>query len=87
MVNFQFLRNDGQTLGKRGRKIKIVHMDGEKASVTTILKRYAFLMLIPLIPTAGDAVALVNALLIFGAAQRCGHDLISGTKVVYVEKS
>ena len=38
IVNFQFLRNDGQTMGKRGRKIKIVHMDGEKASV---VKRYA----------------------------------------------
>ena len=87
VVNFQFLRNDGQTMGKRWHSIKIVHMDGEKASMTTILKRYAVFMFVPLIPLAGDAISLVNSLLIFAAAKRCGHDLIAGTKVVYVSKS
>ena len=82
VVNFQYLRNDGQTVGKRGRKIKIVHMDGEKASMVSIVKRYAFFMLIPAIPYGGDVISLIDALLIFAATQRCGHDLIAGTKVV-----
>ena len=87
MQNFQFLRNDGQTIGKRGRKIKIVHMDGEKASMVSIVKRYAFFLLLPIIPYAGDVIGLIDALMIFAATQRCGHDLIAGTKVVYATQS
>ena len=46
-----------------------------------------FFMLIPATPYVGDVIGLVNALLIFAAAQRCGHDLIAGTKVVYATQS
>ncbi len=44
--------------------------------------RYLPTQVIVAIPVVGALYALVDALFIFGAEQRCLHDLIAGTKVV-----
>jgi uncharacterized RDD family membrane protein YckC len=82
-INFKFLKNDGQTIGKKAVKTKIVTNDGEPASFGGhILKRYAFYNFISVIPVAGQILSIINAVIIFGSAKRCGHDFIGGTKVV-----
>jgi uncharacterized RDD family membrane protein YckC len=93
LLNGYLLASRGQTIGKFLTKIQII--DYQSSKLVPFLKLYVFryLWLLPLtvvvalIPGALDdnlvnLVALIDALLIFGAARRCLHDLIAGTKVV-----
>lgn len=83
LINGKFLAENGQTLGKKALGIRIVNMDDTKPSLADIvIKRYTPFTAMALVPGIGSVLGLVNALLIFGAAHRCGHDLIAGTKVV-----
>ena len=78
------LINHGQTIGKRLLKIKIVTIDGQKAKVWPHLSlRLGFIAIFSIMPVIGPAVLLVSTLLIFSQSQRCGHDHVAGTKVVY----
>jgi uncharacterized RDD family membrane protein YckC len=75
-----FLSRDGQTIGKKAMKIRIVRYDdgGNPGFVKAVLLRAivnGFIGIIPFYP-------LVDILFIFGAEQRCIHDLLAGTKVV-----
>lgn len=74
------LSRDGQTLGKKAVKVRIVRYDdgsnpGFGRAVGLRLFVNGFLSMIP-------GYSLVDLLFIFGAERRCLHDLIAGTKVV-----
>jgi uncharacterized RDD family membrane protein YckC len=75
-----FLSRDGQTIGKKALKIRIVRYDdgGNPGFVKAVLLRAIVNGFIGIIPGYG----LVDILFIFGAEQRCIHDLLAGTKVV-----
>ena len=82
-INWRFLKESGQTIGKKAAKTKVVTLDGRVPRVDDqVFKRYAFLNLIGLIPVVGTVVAVVNILFIFGKERRCLHDRLAGTKVV-----
>lgn len=85
-VNYKMLQSSGQTFGKRAMGIRIVADDNSILPAKTVLaKRYVPVWGVTAIPVVGGFIALVNALLIFGNAKQCGHDIIAGTKVVNVE--
>jgi len=71
---------DGQTIGKKVMKIKIVRIDtGENGGfMPNVLMRWLLNGLLALIPF----YALVDILFIFREDRRCIHDMIAGTKVV-----
>ncbi|MNN94322.1 RDD family protein [compost metagenome] len=83
LVNGHFLKNYGQTLGKRLLKIAIVDLDGKVPELgNLLLKRYLLWWLLAYIPVVGVLVVLVDYLFIFRADRRCLHDLAAGTRVV-----
>lgn len=82
IYQFRLLLRDGQTIGKRVMKIRIVdYQNGTVPSAGKIIgMRYfvnGILGNIPLYP-------IVDHLLIFGEERRCVHDFLAGTKVVQV---
>lgn len=86
LVQFPFLKATGQTIGKKAMKTKIVTLSGEKPSMADlILKRYAFMHLIRVIPFAGKLLSLINILCVFGKDRSCIHDMVAGTKVVQTQ--
>jgi uncharacterized RDD family membrane protein YckC len=80
VVQFVYLTRDGQTIGKKAMKIRIVRYDddGNPGFVKAVLLRAIFNGILGCFP----GYALVDILFIFGAEQRCIHDQIAGTKVV-----
>jgi uncharacterized RDD family membrane protein YckC len=82
--NIWLLAKDGQTIGKRLMKIRIVsHADGAILPISRLL----LLRVLPiqgatLIPVIGGFLALLDVLLIFRADQRTLHDHLAGTVVV-----
>jgi uncharacterized RDD family membrane protein YckC len=77
------LSTQGQTLGKRWMKVRIVSMDGSKAGfVKAVLLRAFVNGLIGAVPYLGMVYSLVDILMIFREDRRCIHDLIAGTRVV-----
>ena len=75
-----YLAQNGQSIGKRWRGIRVVRLDGNRASLGRILFLRNF------VPSALSSlcglVGLVDALLIFGEQRRCLHDMIADTKVI-----
>ena len=75
-----YLAQNGQSIGKRWRGIRVVRMDGSRASLGRIVFLRNFM------PAALSSfcglVGIVDALLIFGQDKRCLHDMIADTKVV-----
>ncbi|MBX2858435.1 MAG: RDD family protein [Cellvibrionaceae bacterium] len=82
LINGRFLLANGQTLGKKLLNIKIVSVDGKKAELNHLLKRYGFYFFIALFPVVGPLLSLVNILFVFSKSKRCLHDLVAGTHVV-----
>jgi len=82
-INFKFLINSGQTIGKKALGIKITDMGGNLPTLKGhLLKRYATYFLPAQIPVVGQIFSLVNILFIFGKQKRCLHDLAGGTQVI-----
>lgn len=83
ILNLYFLHRDGQTLGKKALKIRIVRLNDERASLGRI---FALRMLVPgvigAVPIIGPMFSLADALFIFGEQRRCIHDYLADTKVV-----
>lgn len=87
LVNSHFLKNFGQTLGKRLLKIAIVNLDGQVPELGgLLLKRYLVWWLLAYIPMIGVLLVLVDYLFIFRADRRCLHDLLAGTRVVQLPR-
>lgn len=81
-VNYVFLK-EGQTVGKKVLNLRIVGRDNQLKSVDELLlKRYAPVWGVGLIPYIGGLLALINVLCIFRDNRACIHDDIAETKVV-----
>lgn len=80
IYQLSILVREGQTIGKRIMKIRIVDYEtGEVPSAGKLIgMRYMVNGLLGNIPF----YPLIDHLLIFGAEQRCVHDYLAGTKVV-----
>jgi uncharacterized RDD family membrane protein YckC len=75
----KYLMADGQSIGKKATRIKVVRRDGSSVSVTrVILLRNVLNGLLGMIPFYG----LIDVLFIFGDARRCVHDHIADTIVI-----
>ncbi len=83
--NYKFLIHNGQTIGKKILKIKIVELDNTLPSKRTLLNRYLVYFVPTYIPVVGSWLSLINILFIFGKEKRCIHDYIAKTKVIDVE--
>lgn len=82
LVHAYFLKNDGQTIGKKLVGIKIVDLNNNVPGLWKIITMRYLPMEAALIPVLGPIFGLVDSLLIFRADRRCAHDHIAGTKVV-----
>ncbi|HEY9102829.1 RDD family protein [Chitinimonas sp.] len=83
LINGYLLYQGGQTVGKKLLGIRVVKLDGSKATLLTLtVVRHLPLNLVGLIPVVGSIIQLADALFIFRENRRCLHDLIAGTKVV-----
>ncbi|MGF1841629.1 RDD family protein [Vibrio clamense] len=83
VVNWKFLSESGQTVGKKILNIKVVYTDSSQATVQDLVfKRYAFLLFISYIPWIGGLIGIINLLMIFGKQRRALHDRIANTKVI-----
>lgn len=81
-LNFNLLRDNGQTIGKRMRNIRIIGRDDKLLDVQSLLlKRYVPVWAASMIPFGG-ILCLADALCIFRDSRACLHDDIAGTKVV-----
>ncbi|MGH9460710.1 MAG: RDD family protein, partial [Vicinamibacteria bacterium] len=80
VYTIHILIRDGQTLGKKAMKIRIVNYDdgGNPGFNRVIVMRGIVNGILSSIPF----YAFVDVLFIFGSEQRCLHDLIAKTKVV-----
>lgn len=89
LLNGYLLATRGQTIGKYFLKIQVVDFDtGQILSLGSIMvKRYLPIWIIQLLPFVGRIGALIDAVMIFGQEQRCGHDYIANTKVVVFQPS
>ena len=84
-INWKFLMQEGQTIGKKALNIKIVDLDENIPNQNSILKRYGLYFGLGQIPMVGPLLSIVNVLFIFGKERRCGHDYFAKTKVVNVD--
>lgn len=83
IINYKLLVTNGQTIGKKVLKIRIVdEQSGKLASGNALIARYSFYFLVVYIPFIGWLISLVNALFIFGDEKKCIHDKIARTIVV-----
>lgn len=75
----------GQTVGKSALHIKVVKQDGSPVGfVDGVLIREWAISFLGFIPIVGRFLTFVDAVMIFGAEQRCLHDAMAKTKVVAV---
>lgn len=83
VINLRLLGRQGQSLGKKWAKIRVVRLDGSPASLGRLVGlRYIVNSLIGAIPMVGGVYGLVDILFIFREDRSCIHDLIADTKVV-----
>lgn len=93
LLNGYLLVNRGQTIGKMLTKIQIVDAETSKLLSFVRVYVYRYLWTLPfvlgviLIPGSRDdvlvnVVIFIDVVIIFGAARRCIHDYIAGSKVV-----
>ncbi len=86
IYNLILLAKNGQTVGKRIMKIKIVRSDlyTPVDLGRLIVLRYFVMGLFGAIPFIGSFIQLADSLFIFRADQRCLHDMIADTHVIQV---
>lgn len=80
VVQAYYLTTQGQTIGKKWLKIRIVDAETHKVGgfVKNVLLRSVLNFVLSLVPLYG----LVDVLFIFREDRRCVHDLIAGTIVI-----
>lgn len=83
IINYKLLVTNGQTIGKKVLKIRIIdEKSGKLASGNSLLTRYGFYFFVAYIPFVGWFISIVNALFIFSDEKKCIHDKIANTIVV-----
>lgn len=83
VITYILVQRNGQTIAKKLLGIKVVRVDGSKASVGRIFwLRNVVNTLITMVPVAGLIYGLLDSLWIFGEERRCLHDKIADTIVV-----
>ena len=83
VINLRLLGRQGQSLGKKWAKVRVVRTDGSPASLgRQIGLRYIVNAIPGAIPMVGSVYGLVDILFIFRGDRRCIHDMIADTKVV-----
>ncbi|TGL99708.1 RDD family protein [Leptospira jelokensis] len=86
-INLYFLEKDGQTVGKKLMKIKIVDESGAMLSTDRlIMLRQIVPAIVFHIPILGFILFLFDSVLIFSNRRQCFHDRIAKTIVVNVRK-
>lgn len=81
-VNAYWYFSFGQTVGKKVLSIRIVTLDYQLPEASYLVGRYVLNEGLIYVPVVGSLLSLVNALIIFGAERRCGHDLLLNTRVI-----
>src|SRR5262245_16726285 len=82
-LTIKFVYDNGQSIGKKLLGIKVVRVDGSRASAARIIfLRNGVVGLIGAIPYIGMIFSFVDALFIFSDDRRCLHDRIADTIVV-----
>jgi len=77
---------NGQTVGKRALRIRILRSNGERATLGHIFsRRFLPTTLLGVIPRLGPLVTLADCLLIFRDSRKCLHDQFADTIVVKAE--
>jgi len=84
VINAKLLLQEGQTIGKKVLKIKIVDAQNTLPSKMHLIKRYAVYFFLRIIPIVGPILSLINIVIIFGKNKKCGHDYAGDTKVLKV---
>ena len=75
----KFLGENGQSIGKKACKIKLLRTDGSEVSISrVVIGRNVINGILGIIPLYG----LIDVLFIFGNARRCVHDYIADTIVI-----
>jgi uncharacterized RDD family membrane protein YckC len=83
VITYVLVQRNGQTIAKKLLGIKVVRLDGSRASVGRIFwLRNVVNTLITVVPLFGALYALLDTLWIFGEERRCLHDKIADTIVV-----
>lgn len=83
LVHGYFLKQNGQTVGKKLVGIRIADLEsGIPAFGKIIGLRYLPISIVSLIPLVGNLLTLLDVLFVFRADRRCVHDLIAGTQVL-----
>ena len=78
-INIRYMKANGQSIGKKACRIKVVRTDGSAASLSRLIwLRNVLNGIIGLVPLYG----IVDMLFIFGEARRCLHDYIADTIVI-----
>jgi uncharacterized RDD family membrane protein YckC len=86
-INSYFWATRGQSIGKMALGIRIVQIDGERATWGRIVGlRIMPMQLIGWVPYIGGLISLVDVLFIFRSNRRCIHDEIARTKVVRCQR-
>jgi uncharacterized RDD family membrane protein YckC len=80
-VNLYLLHKDGQSIGKRLLRLKIVRRDGAGLGRVFSL-RIPVLNIVDMVPVRGALFALVNLLFIFRDDRHCIHDLMADARVI-----
>ena len=83
LVNGYLLASRGQTVGKMVVGTQIVSDEGQLVPIVPlILKRYAWIWILSIVPLVGGLIGLVNVLLIFRSNKKSLHDDVAGTKLI-----
>jgi uncharacterized RDD family membrane protein YckC len=85
VIQSVLVTRQGQSLGKKLLKIRVVRSDGAPVDfVSGVVLREWAPFVIGMIPGLGRFFALADAVAIFGQQQRCLHDHMAKTKVIAV---
>ncbi len=83
VTNLRLMSNEGQTVGKRMCKVRVLQVDGSPLPLGRwIGMRTVLPGAFSAVPYVGGVFGLINALAIFGVEKRCVHDHLAGSKVV-----
>lgn len=83
VLNIKLLAREGQSLGKKWMKLRVVRRDGSRATLGRLIGlRYFVNSLLGSVPLLGPVYTLVDWLFVFREDRRTIHDMFSDTKVV-----